>query len=90
MNNGEFLSHTHLLLDQVWLKMQLQTSSANCLRQKNVGVLAEYRFCFPKGLEEETHFNYELLPHHKIGAELVTKRNDHRLQREMTVHVHGT
>ena len=26
-----------------------------------------------------THFNYELLPHRKIGAELVTKRNYHWL-----------
>ena len=53
-------------------------SSAYCLRQKNLGVPAECRFRFPKGLEE-THFNYELLPHHKIGAELVTKRNGHSL-----------
>ena len=54
-------------------------SSVYCLRQKNLGVSAECRFGFPKGLEEETHFNYELLLHRKIGAELVTKRNYHRL-----------
>ena len=54
-------------------------SSAYCLRQKNLGVPAECRFGFPKGLQEETHFNYAMLQHCKIGAELVTKRNDHRL-----------
>ena len=43
-----------------------------------LSVPAECRFGFPKGLEE-TYFNYELLRHRKIGAELVTKRNDHRL-----------
>ena len=54
-----------------------RSRSAHCLRRKNLGVPAECRFGFPKGLE--THFNYELLPHRKIGAKLVTERNDHRL-----------
>ena len=67
----------HRLVNSV--ERHTRCSSAYCLRQKNVGVPAECRFGFPKGLEEETHFNYELLPHRKIGAELVTKRNDHRL-----------
>ena len=48
------------------------------MRQKHLGAPAECRFGFPNGLEE-IHFNYELLPHRKIGAELVTKRNDNRL-----------
>ena len=67
----------HRLVNSV--ERHTRCSSAYCLSQKNLSVPAECRFGFPKGLEEETHFNYELLPHHKIGAELLTKRNDHRL-----------
>ena len=61
------------------VERHIRRRSAYCLRHKNLGVHAECRFGCRKGLEEETHFNYELLPHRKIGAELVTKRNDHRL-----------
>ena len=67
----------HWLVNSV--ERHTKCSSAYCLRQKNRSVPAECGFGFPKGLEEETHFNYELLPHYKIGAELVTKRNYHRL-----------
>ena len=46
-------------------------SSAYCLRQKYLGGLAECRFGFPNVFEEETHFNFELSLHRKIGAKLV-------------------
>ena len=61
------------------VERQTRCSSACYFRQKNVSVPAKCRFGLPKGLEEETHFNYELLPHRNICAKLVTKKNDHRL-----------
>ena len=67
----------HRLVNSI--EKHTRCSSTYCLRQKNVGVPVECRFGFPKGLEEKNHFNYELLPHRRIGAELVTKRNDHML-----------
>ena len=54
-------------------------SPAYCLKQKHVGLPADCRFGFPKDLAEETKLEYEELPHHKVATELVTKRNDPRL-----------
>ena len=78
----------HRLVNSV--ERHTRCSSAYCLRQKNVSVPAECRFSFPKGLEEETHFNYELLPHHKIGAELVTTRRPLGVNSGFFIRGHGT
>ena len=67
----------HRLVNNI--ERHTRCSPAYCLRQKNLGVPAECRFGLSKGLEEQTHFIYELLPHRNIGAELVSKRNDHKL-----------
>ena len=53
-------------------------SPAYCPRKKH-DTPAECRFGFPKDLQEETKMFYELLPHNKVGTELVIKRNDPRL-----------
>ena len=67
----------HRLVNTV--ERHTRCSSAYCLRQKRLDTPAECRFGFPKDLQEETKFCYELLPRNKVGSDLVTKRNDPRL-----------
>jgi hypothetical protein len=70
----------HRLVNTV--ERHTRCSASYCLKQKRVDLLAEYRFGFPKPLQDETELSLELVVGKNtksVHSESHTKRNDERL-----------